>query len=154
ASELSAARMNTATTFSLLSTDTNVFDFPAPKQLTIPNNGTSVAGSATTYGAGPAQIVAQASATGIDQGATSAITVQPQGTGGVLAGDHTTAANGPANATTLIEINGNNLLKATGIAAPSGITATITNLTSTKLSVSVNVGSGVGSGGKTLTLQT
>ena len=139
--------MGVSTTFNLLSTNNLVFDFNNPKQLTIADNGTEVIGTANTLGAGSSQIVAQASATGIDQGSTAAITVQAVITS-------ITNGSGPASQTTSIVINGRNLSTATGISAPAGITATITGGSSTALTATVQVGAGVGGGAKTLTLQT
>ena len=51
-------------------------------------------------------------------------------------------------------MNGRNLITATGITAPTGITATITAATSTKLEVNVAVAAGIAPGAKTLTLVT
>jgi hypothetical protein len=143
--------MNSSTTFNILSSNTSVFDFTPPRQLTIANNAQFVTGTATTLGAGNAQIVAQASPTGIDQGASSAINVAPVVTSAYNAGT-TTNANGPANQTTAIELIGRNLLNVSGITAPNGIVATITGFTSTKLNVNVQVPAGVPAGAKTLTV--
>ena len=147
ASEVGAGRVNTSTTFSLLSTNALVFDFNAPRELTIPNNLTLVDGTANTLGAGSSQIVAQASATGIDQGASVAITVQPVITS-------VTNNSGPANQTTAAILNGRNLITATGVTAPTGITATITGWTTTALNVSIQVAAGTATGAKSLTLIT
>ena len=127
--------------------NTLVLDFNAPRQLTIPANGASVVGTANTFRAGSTQIVAQASATGISDGSTAAITVQPVITS-------VTNGNGPTNQTTAITLVGLNLANYTGITAPAGITATATGGTATALNVNVQVASGVGSGAQTLTLQT
>jgi hypothetical protein len=55
-----------------------------------------------------------------------------------------------------VTIAGRNLLGATGITAPAGITATITGVTPDGLTMSVDltVGAGVSTGAKTLTITT
>ena len=138
-------RMGQSTTFSLLSTSTVVFTLPA--DLTITNNSTQVTGTATTAGAGQSEIVAQSSATGIVQGSSSSITVEPVITS-------VSPGTGAQTVTTEVVLNGRNLITATGITAPSGITATITGGTTTALTANVQVGSGVSLGNHTLTLVT
>ena len=145
-----AMRMNSATTFGLTPNSANILSLPAT--LTIPNNSTSVtttAGSATTIGSGVTQIIAQASATGIALGATSNITVTPVFTS-------VSPGNGTHGATTPVTISGGNLLGATGITGPAGITATITNVSSNgqTMTASINVGSGVTPGAQTMTIVT
>jgi hypothetical protein len=137
------------TTFDLLavSQEQGVLGFN-PTQLTIANNATSsVGGIADTFGAGVVQIEAEASATGINDGFTGFITIQPS---------ITSVANGSgtANSTTPITLAGLNFTNATGISAPTGITATITNIGGTTLNASVQVANGVTSGPYTLTLLT
>jgi hypothetical protein len=144
----SGNRLNQSTTFNLLSTNPAVLGFNAPQQLTIADNATQVIGSANTLGAGSAQIVAQASATGIDQGSTSAITVQPTISS-------VSNGSGYAGTTTAAVLNGQNLITATGIQAPSGIVATITaGGTTTALNISVQVQASVVAGSYQLTLLT
>ncbi len=149
-SEISQGRMNQSTTFSLLSTATSVFTLPP--DATIANNAATAVITATTIGAGPAQIVAQSSATGIAQGATGNITVLPVIT--TVTDSQGGPAAGNAGTTTAITINGRNLITASSITAPSGVTATITGGSSTALTANVQVASGTASGAKTLTLVT
>jgi hypothetical protein len=115
-------------------------------------NATSTGGTvstAATIGSGVAQIIAQASTTGIALGASSNITVTPVFTSlSPAAVTHGT--------TTPVTITGRNFLGATGITAPAGINASITNVSTdgSTMSASITVGSSVTAGPYTLSITT
>jgi hypothetical protein len=143
----SGMRMNSSTTFSLTPNTANVLSLPA--NLTIPNNGTSILGTATTIGSGITQIIAQASPTGIALGATSNITVTPVVTN--------VAPNSGGQGTTNVTITGRNLLGATGITTTAtGVSAAINNVSANgqTMTATITVGQTATPGAKTLTINT
>jgi hypothetical protein len=128
----------TATTFTYAQTGPNAA-----------SSGGTTSTAATIGSATLQQIVAQASGTGIAQGASPDITVTPVFTS-VLPTKGTHATTVP------VTITGQNLLTATGITAPAGITATITNITAdgSTISASIMIGSGVAAGSYPLSVAT
>jgi mucin-19 len=112
--------------------------------------GSAATGVATTIGSGTTQIIAQASETGIAIGASSNITVTPAFTS-------VTPSSSAIRGTAIsVSIAGRNLLGATGITAPSGITSAIRSVTpdGQTMSAIITVGASVTAGAKTLTINT
>jgi hypothetical protein len=115
------------------------------------STGGSVTGSvAKTLGAGSTQIIAQASATGIALGASSNISVSTVFTA------VNPSSSAVKNTAIPVVITGRNLLNATGITGPSGITATINSVSADgqTMNASITVGTSVPAGAQTLTILT
>jgi hypothetical protein len=113
------------------------------------SNGTVLTSVATTIGSGITQIIAQASPTGIAIGASTNITVTPVFT--------SVAPNNGVHGNTIpVTITGRNFLGATGITGPTGITASITNVSAdgTTITASIVLTSGAPTGAQTLTILT